>query len=93
MLGRWRGSYESSRCFSSRLTRFGGHPGVEFRANLKSISHRCNLFQVAFVWELTQETIHLALSCLQGGCRVRVFRVVSLLLIAADAVKQNGLRV
>ena len=29
------------------------HPGVELRANPKSISHRCNLFEVAFVWELT----------------------------------------
>ena len=24
------------------------HPGVEFRANLKSISHRCHLFEAAF---------------------------------------------
>ena len=30
------------------------HPGVELRANLKSISHRCHLFEVAFVWELTK---------------------------------------
>ena len=37
------------------------------RANLKSISHRCHLFEVAFVWELTKETIHLPLGCLQGG--------------------------
>ena len=44
-----------------------GHPGVELRANLKSISHMCHLFEVAFVWELTKETIHLPLSCLQGG--------------------------
>ena len=43
------------------------HPGVEFRANLKSISHRCHLFKVAFVWKLTQETIHLPLGCLQCG--------------------------
>ena len=43
------------------------HPGVELRANLKSISHRCHLFEVAFVWELTKETIHLPLGCLQGG--------------------------
>ena len=27
------------------------HPGFELRANL--ISHRCHLFEVAFVWELT----------------------------------------
>jgi len=30
------------------------HPEVELRANLNSISHRCHLFEVAFVWELTQ---------------------------------------
>jgi len=34
-----------------------------FRANLKSISHRCHL---VFVWKLTKETIHLPLGCLQG---------------------------
>ena len=43
------------------------HPGVELRANLKSISHRCHLFEVAFVWALTKETIHLPLGCLQVG--------------------------
>ena len=36
-------------------------------ANLKSISHRCYLFEVACVWELTQETIVLPLGWLQGG--------------------------
>ena len=41
------------------------HPVVELRANRKSISHRCHLFEVAFVWELTEETIHLPLGCLQ----------------------------
>ena len=45
------------------------HPEVELRANLKSISHRCHLFVVAFVWELTKETIHLPLGCLEGGVR------------------------
>jgi len=35
--------------------------------NLKSICHRCYLFEIAFVWELTKETIHLPLGCLQGG--------------------------
>ena len=44
----------------------GCHPGVELGANLKSISHRCHLFEVAFVWELTKETFHLPLGCLQG---------------------------
>ena len=32
-----------------------------------SISHRCHLFELAFVWELTGHTIHLPLGCLQGG--------------------------
>jgi len=36
-------------------------------ANLKSISHRCHPILVAFVWELTEETIDLPLGCLQGG--------------------------
>ena len=43
------------------------HPGVELRGNLKSISHRCHLFEVAFVWEFTKETVDLPLGCLQGG--------------------------
>ena len=43
------------------------HPGVELRANLKSIAPKCHLFEVAFVWELPQETIHLPLGCLQDG--------------------------
>jgi len=34
------------------------HPGGNPGANLKSISHKCHLFEVAFVWELTKETIH-----------------------------------
>ena len=42
------------------------HPGVELRVNPKSISHRFHLFEVAFVWELTKETMHLPLGCLQG---------------------------
>ena len=46
------------------------HPGVELRENLKSISHRCHLFEVAFVWELTKETINLPLGCLHGGQRL-----------------------
>ena len=43
------------------------HPGVELRENLESISHRCYLREVAFVWELTKETIFLPPGCLQGG--------------------------
>jgi len=37
------------------------------RANLKSIFHRYHLFELAFVWKLSQEIIHLPLGCLQGG--------------------------
>ena len=47
--------------------RYGNHPGGNPGANLKSISHRCHLFEVAFVWELTKETIDFPLGCLQGG--------------------------
>ena len=43
------------------------HPGGNPEANLKSISHRCHPILVAFVWELTKETIHLPQGCLQGG--------------------------
>ena len=50
---------------SSPTCRPGGNPG----GNLKSISPRCYLFEVAFVWELTKETIVLPLGCLQGGVR------------------------
>ena len=42
------------------------HPGGRPGANLKSISHKCDLREVAFAWELTKETIHLPLGCLQG---------------------------
>jgi len=51
-------------CWLDRTASLGFHPGVELRADLKSISHRCHLFEVAFVWELTKETIHLPLGCL-----------------------------
>jgi len=43
------------------------HPGDNPGANLKPISHRCHPILVAFVWELTKETIDLPLGCLQGG--------------------------
>ena len=45
------------------LTHPSGNPG----ANLKSISRRCLPILVACAWELTEETIHLPLGCLQGG--------------------------
>jgi len=40
------------------------HPGGNPGENLKSISHRCYLREVAFEWELT---LYLPLGCLQGG--------------------------
>ena len=40
-----------------------GNPG----ANRKSISHICHPILVAFVWELTQDTIYVPLGCLQGS--------------------------
>jgi len=43
------------------------YPGVELRANRKSISRRCHLFEADFWGELTKETITLPLGCLQGG--------------------------
>ena len=51
-----------------------GHPGGTPGANLKSISHRFHPVLVAFVWELTKETIHLPLGCLQGGWRFCLFK-------------------
>jgi len=36
-------------------------------ANLESISYRCHLFEVVFVWKSTEQTIDLPLGCLQGG--------------------------
>ena len=52
---------------TSRTPRAATHPEVDVRANLESISHRCHLFEVAFVGESTKETIHLPLGCLQGA--------------------------
>jgi len=43
------------------------HPGGNPGANLRSISRRCHLFEVAFAWVLTKETIHLPVGCLHGG--------------------------
>ena len=48
------------------------HPGVDLRANIKSISHRCHPILVAFVWELAKETINFPLGCLQGGCKMEI---------------------
>ena len=46
----------------------GGDPG----AKSKSISNICRPTLVAFVWELTKETINLPPGCLQGGLGFRV---------------------
>ena len=59
------------------------HPEVELRANRRSISHRCHLFEVAYVWELTKETIHFPLGCLQGGSKLSGLSVPSLLINAS----------
>ena len=40
---------------------FDHHPGDNVGANLRSISHRCYLFEVTLVWELAKETIFLPL--------------------------------
>ena len=63
-MGAWRAAirYDQALVFPP-----AGNPG----ANLKSISHRCHLREVAFEWELTKETIYLALSCLQGGGAIK----------------------
>ena len=74
-VSRWHGGGEraDSRWGSHRdgerrlLTDSPLRPGVELRANLKSISHKCQLFEVSFVWELIKEAIHLPLGCLQDS--------------------------
>ena len=51
------------------------HPECNPGANLKSISYRCYLREVAFEWELTKEIIYLPLGCLQGGL-LNLFRAL-----------------
>ena len=51
----------------ARVKALTAHPGGNPGANLESISHRCYIFEEAFVWELTKENIVLPLGCLQGG--------------------------
>ena len=53
-----------------------GHPGVELRANLKSISNRCSLWKIAFEGTLTKETIYLLLGCLLGAVDDAIQRTV-----------------
>ena len=54
-LGRWRLVWSSRE--SLVPTGIQHHPGGNPGANLKSISYRCHPILVAFVWELTKETI------------------------------------
>ena len=64
---RERASGRESAASPPRYSKLAAHPGVELRANLKSISHKCHLFEVSFIWELTKDTVHLPLGCLKGG--------------------------
>ena len=52
---------------TSLASHMKSHTGDKPEANLKSISHSCHPIMVAFVWELTEETIHLPLACLQAA--------------------------
>ena len=54
---------EEKKKVNERLSHPGGNPG----ANLKSIFPRYHPILVAFVRELTEETINLPLGCLRGG--------------------------
>ena len=53
---------EESSVVRVRVHHPRGNPG----ANLKAISHRCYLREVAFEWELTKETAHLPLELSAG---------------------------
>ena len=67
--GAWHGPAAVAFSFKEGVARIkeqcGDRPNPG--ANLKSISHRCHPILVAFVWELTKETIDLPRGCLQGG--------------------------
>jgi len=54
---------------SGCLVQAADHPEDNPGANLQPISHKCCLFEVAFVWEMTEKTVHLPLVRLQGGGR------------------------
>jgi hypothetical protein len=54
--GSWKGD-------TRELIHPGGNPG----ANVKSISHRCYLREVAFEWELTKKITYLPLGYRQNG--------------------------
>ena len=53
---------------TQRKERSSTPPWRHTGANLKLITHRCYLREVAFEWELTEETLYLPLGFLQGGC-------------------------
>ena len=44
---------------------------------LKSIALRCYFLAVAFVWELTEETMNWPLGCLQGGSRILTAEIIA----------------
>jgi len=67
MSGGQRWARMAARSPGKRLQCASIHPGGNPGANLKSISHRCHLREVAFVWKLTKETIYLPRGCLRGG--------------------------
>jgi len=50
----------------SQESQIESYPGGNQVANLKSIFHRCYLWEAAFEWELTQESIYLHLGCLES---------------------------
>ena len=65
-------------CEQMASTESVSHPGGNPGENLKSISHRWYLFEVAFVWELTNDTTHLPLGCLQGGHVPRLWELCAM---------------
>ena len=65
----------STTCSSSSCVKLAPHhPRGNPGASLQSISHRCQLREVAFEWGLTKETIYLPQGCFQGGVRFRAKR-------------------
>ena len=64
-----RVSRQKGVCAAAELAQMYCHFTLEATQGQISspISRRCYLREVAFEWELTQETIHLPLACLQGG--------------------------
>jgi hypothetical protein len=67
--------FDCLTCAMIARQRYASHPGGTPGANLKSISHRCHPILVAFVWEVTRETINFPQVCLQGGQKGESARV------------------